>query len=99
MSMTPTNGRGECGTRARELGFPMPLVRIAICLYRSVRRITLAGHAGRDFYPNRGITTGCSLAMTLIEVYTYQVLRAYTLARPCVPLALYVDDSPAGGGQ
>ncbi len=51
------------------------------------------GISGRWSRPTVGIGAGCALAMTRMEVYAYEALRAIQQAHSSVPMQLYVDDA------
>jgi hypothetical protein len=80
-------------TRAALSGFPMPLARLAVRLYRSERRLCL----GRDIAtegvrPDRGIAPGCHLATTLVKVYCLLPFDGVARRHPEVDLDIYIDD-------
>ena len=55
--------------RAKDLGFPTPLVRLAIAMYTGPRWLYTKEGIANPISPNRGIAAGCSLATTLVKVY------------------------------
>ena len=55
--------------RAEDLGFPMPLARLAVAMYLAPRYLYNREGVADPITPNRGIAAGCSMAITLVKVY------------------------------
>ena len=64
----------------------MPLMRLAIFLYRSPKRVCLQGFIGSAIFPSRDVGAGCLIAMWRIQVHTYQPVAQYSLRNPLAPL-------------
>ena len=79
--------------RAQEAGYPMPLARLAVYLYRCERRLCLGkslSHVGVS--PNRGIAPGCSFATSLVKAYCMQPFDEVVAMHPSVDFDVYIDD-------
>ena len=73
-------------------GFPLPLLRLALHLYRGPRHLLLGRGVAPPAWPTRGVLPGCAWAGTLVKVYYLTALDAFTLRHPRVELDVYVDD-------
>ncbi len=83
--------------RARKLGFPLPLLKVALGVYGSVRVLSLGGMLSAPIPSNNGVLAGCGLAMALTRAYVIGPLDAVVANfGPSSPLParldIYVDD-------
>ncbi len=78
---------------ARELNYPLPILRAALATYSAARMLTMQGRVAREVYPTVGVIAGCSLAMSLTKLLYLRTLDA-VVARlpPRVVLDVHVDD-------
>ena len=63
---------GKLLVRSQQLGFPWPIVRMALAAYRMLRIVTTGKVAIQAGFASRSVTAGCSLATSLIKVYYLQ---------------------------
>ena len=87
--------------RARESGFPLTLLRVALAAYRGARFVTQCGRAAPALFASRGVVAGCGFATTLVKVYCLEPLDGFARGRPAVALDAYIDDftMSARGGR
>ncbi len=83
--------------RARRLGFPAVILRVALSAYEGPRMLTMAGALSKAVVARHGVPAGCGLAMALTRAYTLhaydRVARALTeLPAASACLDVYVDD-------
>ncbi len=83
--------------RARRLGFPLPLLKVALCMYGSPRVLSLGGMLSAPIPADNGVLAGCGLAMALTRAYVIGPLDAVVEnfgPRSALParLDMYVDD-------
>ena len=89
--------------RARASGFPMPMARLAVRLYRAPRRLALSGAvADCAIAPNQGVAPGCAWATTMVKVYCLAPFDAVVGRHPRAVFDVYIDDvmiSAEGSGE
>ncbi len=96
--------------RAKRLGFPLVILRVALNAYAAPRALSMNGALARPLDAQDGVLAGCGLAMTLTKVFVVEALdRAVAalsppplIAPPPMPeeaqdaiVDLYVDDIAA----
>ncbi len=55
--------------RARQVGFPEPIVRLCLAAYAGPRMLVLDGALSREVHPTCGIVAGCGMATTMVRIY------------------------------
>ena len=55
---------------AKDVDYPMRLLRLNLCAYRGERRCRIGDAVSRPVYATRSVGAGCAHAMALIKVYT-----------------------------
>ncbi len=83
--------------RAKRLGFPLPLLKVALCMYDSPRMLSLGGMLSAPIPADNGVLAGCGLAMALTRAYVIGPLDAVVEnfgPQSALParLDMYVDD-------
>ena len=79
--------------RASSTGFPLPICRLAIRLYRAKRFLKLGcAVAENGIRPNRGVAPGCNFACTLIKVYCLEGMDAFVENNRDIDTDMYIDD-------
>ena len=73
-------------------GFPAPLLRLALHLYRGPRHLMLAKSIAEAVTPNRGVLPGCAWACTLVKVYYLTAFDNFVARNPKALLDVFVDD-------
>ncbi len=69
--------------RARRLGFPLVLLRVALNAYAAPRALSMNGALARPLVADDGVLAGCGLAMTLTKIFVIESLdRVMVLLRP-----------------
>ncbi len=87
--------------RARHLGFPMTVARVAFNVYEAPRMLAMAGALSAAVRSERGVPAGCGIAMAFTKVYVIPPLDRAVLeledvgSRPRAIVDLYVDDLAA----
>ncbi len=79
-------------TEAREVGYPLPLLRLALAAYKLPRAVAIGGVYSSLLVAERGITAGSGLATTELRVLLLRLLRRIAKKYPSVKLSAYVDD-------
>ena len=77
---------------AKERGFPLSTLRLAIRAYRIPRTISIGGICSRIVNPTRGITAGSGTATAELRLLMLDLLVALKAAAPNVTCKIYVDD-------
>ena len=80
---------------AREMDFPMVLLRITIRAYAWARKLTLDKRVCEDVMPSRGIIAGCASATSELKAVMYRSCTAVVKRNPSVNL--YIDDLTLDG--
>ena len=78
--------------QAKELGFPIQMIRLALHLYSGPRHLTLGKGVATPVTPNRGIPPGCVWACTLVKVYYLRAFDAFVARHQQVLLDVFVED-------
>ncbi len=78
--------------RARNRGFNLAVVSIALNRYRAKRYLGLGDVACYAGFPTRGLAAGCGWATTWAQVYSIDPLEAWTVQNPQVGITLFIDD-------
>ncbi len=83
--------------RAKRLGFPLPLLKVALGAYSSARVLSLGGLLSAPIPAADGVLAGCGLAMALTRAYVLGPMDAVMAnLGPSSPLParvdMYVDD-------
>ncbi len=96
--------------RAKRLGFPLVILRVALNAYAAPRALSMNGALARPLAARDGVLAGCGLAMTLTKVFVVEALDRVVAALSPPPLLppptmpeeeqdaivdLYVDDIAA----
>ncbi len=55
--------------RARKLGFPLTVLKVALTTYESVRMLSLGGAMSAPLHSDDGVLAGCGFAMALTRAY------------------------------
>ena len=80
---------------ARELGFPMWMLRLPIATYRLPRVVRVDKSYSGIIIALRGITAGSGLATTEMRLCMLRIIERALLARPLVAPTLFVEDVSA----
>ncbi len=89
--------------RARRLGFPMTVLKVAMGVYSSVRMLTLGGTLSKPMRADDGVLAGCGFAMALARACVIDPMDvAVDSIGPERPLPatvdMFVDDVAASAG-
>ncbi len=79
--------------KASRHGFPKPLVRMALAAYSGPRMIRLRDFVAPEVHAGRGVIAGCSLATTLVKLYTVASYDELAARCPDVAFTNYIDDN------
>ena len=82
---------------ARELHFPMVLLRITVRAYAWARKLTLDKRVCEDVLPSRGIIAGCASATTELKAVMYRACTKVVKRKPSVNLSIFIDDLTLDG--
>ncbi len=77
---------------ARAVGYPLPLLRLALAAYRLPRSLSVGGVCSALVNAERGIAAGSGPATTELRVLIIRLLDRVARAHPAVKLTAYVDD-------
>ncbi len=80
---------------ARAVGYPLPLLRLALAAYRLPRSLSIGGVHSSLILAERGIAAGSGLATTELRVLLIRLLDRVRERCPAVKLSAYVDDLTA----
>ncbi len=80
---------------AEEVGYPLPLLRLALAAYRLPRALAIGGVHSALVEAERGIAAGSGLATTELRVLLLRLLDRVKRKCPQVRLSAYVDDLTA----
>ncbi len=80
---------------ARAVGYPLPLLRLALAAYRLPRSLSIGGVHSSLILAERGIAAGSGLATTELRVLLIRLLDRVRERYPAVKLSAYVDDLTA----
>jgi hypothetical protein len=78
--------------RAIQAGFPAPLIRLNLAIYRLPRRLSLDRFLAEPITPSCGIIPGCPFATTLVKVYCLVPFDGFISRNPEVHFSSYIDD-------
>ncbi len=78
--------------KARLVGFPIAIARMAIEMYRAERRLVLDEAVSAPINPTRGFMAGCARALALVKVVMIRRVDTYVAKHPRITLDMYVDD-------
>ncbi len=77
---------------AAALGYPMPLLRLALAAYRLPRVMNIGGVVSRTVMAARGLTAGSGTATTELRLLLIRIVDRVRVANPRVGIKVYVDD-------
>ncbi len=77
---------------AAAVGYPLPLLRMAIAAYRLPRSLSVHGAHSAVVGPQRGITAGSGMATTELKVMLMRLLDRIKLSHPSITITGFVDD-------
>ena len=77
---------------ARQKGYPMQVLRLALAAYRMPRSVGADGVYSRMVHATRGITAGSGTATVELSLLILQLLDILDVECPNVSAAVYVDD-------
>ncbi len=80
---------------AHAVGYPLPLLRLALAAYRLPRALAVGGVHSSVIEAERGIAAGSGLATTELRVLLIRLLDRVRRIHPDVRLSAYVDDLTA----
>jgi hypothetical protein len=83
---------GQLIAAAKDLGFPAPMLRLALRIYKGARYIQYEKAYSSAVFAKNGIIAGCSLATTLVKVFMWRTLDAAWALHPGIKLKVYLDD-------
>ena len=78
--------------RARRLGFPLAVARIAINTYRGRRVFSANNFVLRQAWARRSMGAGCVFATTWVKVYTFEPTSEWCERWPWLTIDTYLDD-------
>ena len=90
--MYERSGHHRLVAHALRLGFPNPLVRVAIRAYRLPRVLSHNGVCALGAWPTSCVIAGRTLASTFAKVAVIEGGDQWVLAHPGCTLGIYVDD-------
>ncbi len=85
--------------RAKRLGFPLVLLRVALNAYAAPRALAMNGALARPLAAQDGVLAGCGLAMTLTKVFVVEALDRVVAALSPPPLLPPPYDARGGAGR
>ena len=77
---------------ARELGFPLAILRVSLRSYRWGRRLRLDGMVGRAWFPGRGIIAGSVFAVHELRAFMFEAVTRHAVGHPGVGISVHIDD-------